>query len=173
LKPAVIETPLQAAHALVEMILRSIPDESLLPPDHAAPEDDAPPAPRLDPLVEAVPSVAPGAPGVLHAALTPDAAAWSAALDRAQTALDSGLQRATDAVAAWRDVSPAVLDATRDARALVAAVLSDELPNPLWLRPEWLGLAPRLERLRRRALRRRWIDPDYAQAPREDVDGRS
>jgi hypothetical protein len=35
--------------------------------------------------------------------------------------------------------------------------------NPIWLRPEWLGLAPRLARLcrRRRVLKRRLTDPDY------------
>jgi hypothetical protein len=105
-----------------------------------------------------------------------DAAAWTAALIRAETSLQIGLQRAIDTVSAWRDVSPAVMDAVKESVNLVLLVLSDEQPNPLWLRPEWLGLAPRLERFRRRrravrqAARRRLTDPDYSTGSLDDYD---
>jgi len=55
-----------------------------------------------------------------------------------------------------------VVDVARDTRAVVLAAFQDDPPNPLWLRPEWLGLAPRMERYwrRRRYARRGLSDPD-------------
>jgi len=47
---------------------------------------------------------------------------------------------------------------------LVFLVLGDEPQNPLWRRPEWVGLAPQLQRFwrRRRLAHRRLMDPDYS-----------
>jgi len=89
---------------------------------------------------------------------------WSVALPRADAALQAGVQSAVEAVSAWRDVTPSVVDATREAGALALRLIADEPPYPAWPPPEWLGMAPRLTRLwrRRRALRRRLVDPDYA-----------
>jgi hypothetical protein len=95
---------------------------------------------------------------------TADVAAWSAALVHVETALPTGLERAIDAVNAWRDVPPMVVDATKETRALVFSILSDDSQNPIWLRPEWAGLAPKFERFwrRRRIARRRLTDPDHS-----------
>ena len=92
-----------------------------------------------------------------------DAPAWTAALVRADAALQSSIEEAVGVVTQWRDVPAAVVDAVADARALFFAALGDEPLNPIWLRPEWVGLAPVLQRLRRRRrnARRRLTDPDY------------
>jgi hypothetical protein len=94
----------------------------------------------------------------------PDVAAWTQALARVEAALQTGLASAITAVSAWRDVPAAAVDAAKETRALVFSVLGDEPQNPLWLRPEWVGLAPRLQRFwrRRRLARRRLMDPDYS-----------
>jgi hypothetical protein len=75
----------------------------------------------------------------------------------------SAIDRAVDAVAAWRDVPQFVVDAAKETRALVVLLLTDEPLSPMWLRPEWLGLAPRIERFwrRRRLTRRGLADPDF------------
>jgi hypothetical protein len=85
-------------------------------------------------------------------------------------ALQAGVQRALDAVSAWLDVTPAVLDATKEAGSLALRLIAEEPPYPSWPPPEWLGMAPRLTRLwrRRRALRRRLLDPDYEAYPKGD-----
>jgi hypothetical protein len=90
--------------------------------------------------------------------------AWSVALPRMDLALQMGVQRAVDVVAAWRDVMPEVLSATQESGALALRLITDEPPYPDWPPREWLGMAPRLARLwrRRRALKRRLVDPDYA-----------
>ena len=100
----------------------------------------------------------------------PDVAAWTAALSRVESALQIGIERAIDAVSAWRDVPGAVIDATKETRALVFAILGDDPQNPLWLRPEWAGFAPRLERFwrRRRIARRRLTDPDHVSGSFDD-----
>jgi len=111
-----------------------------------------------------------GAQGVVELVLqampddAPDVPAWTAALVRVESALQAGLGRAIAAVTAWRAVPPMVVDAAKEVRTLVYAVLADEPQNALWLRPEWAGLAPRLERFcrRRRLARRRLMDPDYS-----------
>jgi hypothetical protein len=92
-----------------------------------------------------------------------DAPAWIAALVRADAALESSIEQAMGVVTQWRDVPAAAVDAVTDARALFIAALGDEPQNPLWLRPEWVGLAPVLQRFRRRRrnARRRLTDPDY------------
>ena len=93
-----------------------------------------------------------------------DAPAWTAALVRADAALQSSIEEAMGVVTQWRDVPAAVVDAAADARALFIAALGDEPQNPLWLRPEWVDLAPVLQRFRRRRrnARRRLTDPDYS-----------
>jgi hypothetical protein len=91
-----------------------------------------------------------------------DARVWTAALVQVEAAMQSSIERAIDVVAVWREVPSAVVDAVKEARALFCSVLGDEPQNPLWLRPEWMGLGPRLQRFRRRRrdMRRRLIDPD-------------
>jgi hypothetical protein len=93
-----------------------------------------------------------------------DAPAWTAALVRADAAMQSSIEQAMGIVTQWRDVSAAAIDALADTRALFIAALGDDPQNPLWLRPEWMGLAPMLHRFRRRRrnARRRLTDPDYS-----------
>ena len=95
---------------------------------------------------------------------------WTAALVRAEAALQIGLERAIDVVTVWRDVPAAVVDAVKETRTSVFAVLGDEPQNPIWARPEWALLAPRLERFRRRRriARRRLTDPDYSMGVFDD-----
>ena len=90
---------------------------------------------------------------------------WSAVMVRVETALQEGLQQAESALANWNEVPASVLASVKQAGGLALQVLSDDRPNPLWLRPEWVGLEPRLERFwrRRRAARRHLTDPDLWQ----------
>jgi hypothetical protein len=101
-----------------------------------------------------------------------DAAVWTASLVRAESALQLGIQEAQSTVSTWRDVPDSVVDAVDQSAGLVLQVLGDDRPNPLWLRPEWVGLAPRLERFwrRRRAARRRLTDPDHWRGSLDDHD---
>jgi hypothetical protein len=93
-----------------------------------------------------------------------DAPAWTAALVRADAAMQSGIGQAVGVVIQWRDVPAAAVDAVAETRALFISALGDDPQNPLWLRPEWMGLAPMLHRFRRRRrnARRRLTDPDYS-----------
>jgi hypothetical protein len=102
---------------------------------------------------------------ILHA--TPEEAGnaqWGTALARMEMALQTGLERAINAVTLWRDISAPVVEAVNETRALILALLDEGPQNAIWLRPEWAGLAPRFERFwrRRRRARRRLIDPDYS-----------
>ena len=96
--------------------------------------------------------------------------AWNAVLARVEAALQTGLDRGIDAVSAWRDVPPIVVDASKEVRAQVFSALDDDPQNPAWLRPEWAGLAPRFERFwrRRRKARRQLTDPDYSSGSLDD-----
>jgi len=96
--------------------------------------------------------------------------AWNAALARVEPALQTGLDRGIDAVTAWRDVSAIVVDASKEVRVLVFSTLGDDPQNPAWLRPEWVGLAPKFARFwrRRRKARRALADPDYSSGGRDD-----
>lgn len=89
--------------------------------------------------------------------------AWQSAVEQAQIALQTGIDRALAAVGAWRAVSPDVIASLAEARGMINATLGEESGPLFLLRPEWLGLAPRIERFRRRrrAVRRRLQDPDY------------
>jgi hypothetical protein len=101
--------------------------------------------------------------------------AWGAAQMRVDAALQAGLDRAVSAVTAWRDVPASVVDATKETRTLIFAILGDDPQNPIWLRPEWAGLAPRFERFwrRRRFVRRHLTDPDYSSGSFDDNEPRS
>jgi hypothetical protein len=96
--------------------------------------------------------------------------AWNAVMARVEAALQTGLDRAIDAVSVWRDVPPIVVDASKEVRTLVLSTLCDEPQNPAWLRPEWAGLAPKFERLwrRRRKARLQLTDPDYCPGSADD-----
>jgi hypothetical protein len=93
-----------------------------------------------------------------------DAPAWTATLVRVEASMQSSIERAIAIVTQWRDVPAAVVAAVKDTRTLVFSALGDEPQNPLWLRPEWVGLAPSIRRFwrRRRNARRRLTDPDYS-----------
>ena len=95
---------------------------------------------------------------------------WSAAVARAETVLQQGLDRGIAAITAWNEVPATVVDAAKETHALIFSALADDAQNPIWLRPEWAGLAPRLERFwrRRRLARRQMTDPDYAQGNFDD-----
>jgi len=123
-----VTSPPQAARAVLQMLLRAVPDETASVP------------------------------------------AWNAELARVETALQTALDRGINAVAMWRDVPPIVVDAAQEARSVVFSALSDDPQNPAWLRPEWVGLAPKVERFwrRRRLARRRLTDPDYPSGNLDD-----
>ena len=89
-------------------------------------------------------------------------AVWSEALSAVDAAVAAGLARASGIIEGWRDVPGPVLSAAQTVRTLVASALSEQPLNPIWLRPEWPTLAPRLMRLRRRRkfLQRALSDPD-------------
>jgi hypothetical protein len=93
-----------------------------------------------------------------------DVPAWTSALIRVDATFQSSIERALEVVTRWRDVPTTVVDAVKETRALFVAALDDNPQNPLFLRPEWLGLVPMLQRFRRRRrnARRRMIDPDYS-----------
>ena len=93
-----------------------------------------------------------------------DAPAWTAAFVRAEASMQSSIERSVAIVTQWKDVPPAAVDAVKAARTLVFSALTDEPQNPLWLRLEWIGLAPGMQRFwrRRRNARRRLTDPDYS-----------
>jgi hypothetical protein len=92
-----------------------------------------------------------------------DAPVWTAALVGAEAGMRAGIERAIVIVAEWRNVPVSVVDAARDTRTLVFSALGEDPLNPLWLRPEWVGLAPTFRRFwrRRRNARRRLTDPDH------------
>jgi hypothetical protein len=93
-----------------------------------------------------------------------DPPAWTAALVKVETVMQSSLELAISVVSQWRDVPPPVLDAVKETHVLYLTALGDDLQNPLWLRPEWMALSPLFQRFRRRRrnARRRLTDPDYA-----------
>jgi hypothetical protein len=112
----------------------------------------------LQVFLQAIPQDAPSLP------------AWTEAVAQTEAALQSGLEQGVVAVAAWRDVSTIVVDAAKETQALISSALSDDARNPAWLRPEWAGFAPRLQRFwrRRRLARRRLTDPDYPEGNVDD-----
>lgn len=103
-----------------------------------------------------------------------DVPAWTAAVAQAEAALLAGLERGIAAISAWRNVPAPAVDAAKETQLLMVGALGDDALNPAWLRPEWAGFAPRLERFRRRRrfARRRLIDPDYPNGSLDDSDGK-
>ena len=101
---------------------------------------------------------------------TAGATSWSAALAQAETVLQQGLDRGIAAITGWNEVPAMVVDAAKQTHALIFSALADDPHNPIWLRPEWAGLAPRLERFwrRRRLARRQLTDPDYPEGNLDD-----
>jgi hypothetical protein len=97
---------------------------------------------------------------------------WEAIVGRVETAFQSSVDAAVSTVAAWRDVPAVVTAAATETRQLVFAVLAGDSQNPLWLRPEWAGFAPRIQRFwrRRRQLRRRLTDPDYPSSTMDELE---
>ena len=123
-----VDSPAQAARALLQLFLQWVPEEA------------------------------------------PSIPAWTAAVARADGSLQAGLDQGLAAIVAWRDVPASVVDAAKETRALAFSALSDDGLNPAGLRPEWAGLAPRLERFRRRRrlARRGLTDPDHHKRNADD-----
>jgi len=90
------------------------------------------------------------------------------ALDRAIAGMlkvmDSAAQNAIERVGLWRDTPASVPDALGQVQTLaadaIAAALAADVPAGMLMRPEWLGLVPRLAQLRRRLRRRRILLTD-------------
>jgi hypothetical protein len=102
-----------------------------------------------------------------------NASVWTAVLVRVEAAAQSSIERALGVVTQWQDVPAAVVDAAKETRVLFLSALGDDPQYPLWLRPEWVGLAPRFQRFRRRrrGARRRLTDPDYLPASLDEGEG--
>ena len=100
-----------------------------------------------------------------------DPARWSATVTQLEVTLQSALDRAVATVEQWRNVPQVVVEAAKETRGLVMSQLNEEPPLPLWLRPEWMWLRPRMERFRRRRrlARRGFIDPDLWSLPEDDI----
>jgi hypothetical protein len=99
-----------------------------------------------------------------------NAPVWTAVLVRVEAAAQSSIERALSVVTQWQDVPPGVVDAAKETHAVFLSALGDDPRNPLWLRPEWVGLAPGIQRFwrRRRNARRRLTDPDYSPGSLDD-----
>jgi hypothetical protein len=122
----------------------------------------------LNVFLQALPDDGAGLPAVNQLAV-------SQQFMNAESALQTGLGRGIIAVSAWQNVPSVVIDAVHETRSLVFSVIADEPQNPVWLRPEWAGFAPRLERFwrRQRRARRALTDPDYAHQQDDTPDDRS
>jgi hypothetical protein len=187
------QSPAQTSRVLIEMFLQAVLEGASGPPEgvislpggasgspggasglpgaaSSLPQSASSPSQGLSVLPQGVSSL-PGAASVPPGGVS-GLPAWVAASTRIELAFVSAIDRAVDAVAAWREVPHVVVDAAKETRALVVLQLSDEPFNPLWLRPEWLGLAPKIERYwrRRRLTRRGMTDPDFR--PFRDADER-
>ncbi len=147
------------------------PELAIAPGSRAAPRFPAADLALLETLIEVVSEPTPATTPqtvvrlLLQAMPAPDShepAAWLAAANQVEAALQVALDGAVSAVAAWRDVPAAVVEGARDVRDVVVAAVTDDPPNPAWVRPEWVGLAPAMQRYwrRRRVARRRLTDPD-------------
>jgi hypothetical protein len=151
--------PLDLAAAL-QILIAEVRTELALPADVSVPADvtvmqSAAVAPQT--IVQMFLQALPAAPQD-----TTEMAAWMGTVVRAEATLQLALDQGVAAVTTWRDVPQAVVDGAAQTRALVLGALTSDLPNPLWLRPEWLGLAPAIQSYRRRrsSAARRLRDPD-------------
>jgi hypothetical protein len=143
--------PLDVAAAL-QILLAEVRAGLDLPVDVAIPQSPAQAARALvEVLLQELPADAGNAP------------AWMAALNRVETAMHSSMERAIGVVTLWPEVPAAAVDAVKETRTLYFLALEPDRQNPIWLRPEWIGLGPRLLRFlrRRRRARRRLTDPDW------------
>ena len=132
------QTAAQAPQQLLQLFLQAVPQDMLV--DRGADDEQQ----RL--------------------AGAPNSSAWTAAATQLENALSLALDKGVAAVEAWRAVPQAVVDDVKQTRAVVLSMLTAD-SNAEWLRPEWLGLAPRIERYRRRrrAARKRLTNPDHEQ----------
>src|SRR5271165_640978 len=143
--------PLDISGAL-QILLAEVRTALDLPPDVPLTQTPAQAARALvETFLQALPEDSTGAP------------AWIEGMARVETAMLSSIERAISLVALWREVPAAVVDSATETRSLFMLALAPDRQNPLWLRPEWLDLAPRIHRFRRRHrdARRRLTDPDY------------
>lgn len=155
---------MQGALQILVSEVRAELDAALLAMDAAV---QAPPA-RVDDPQAAVRSLVETA---LTAYLQPqDFASFAQAVVRIEAAWQTGVARALEVVSSWKEVPDSVVDSVRGAIAQSEHLMDAESLSPLALRAEWLGLAPRLERYRRRRRRlRRWLaDPDFKLARLDD-----
>ncbi len=136
-----MQSPAQTSRAVVQMFLDAVQEGVPTPPE------EMPAAPHGG---YAMPEDASSLP------------AWGAESARIELAFQVAIDRAVEAIAAWREVPQFVVDAAKEARTLIESQLAEQPVSPLWFRPEWLGLAPRVERYwrRRRVARRGLTDPD-------------
>ncbi len=146
--------PLDVMGAL-QILIAEVRADLSLPGDVPHIEFAVPAAPQMlvQMLLQAVPPIQ-----------TQPPVEWLAAAMQVEAVLVGALDRGVDAVTAWHEVTPSVVEAAQEVRAVFAAATSDDPPNPQWLRPEWLGLAPVIQRYwrRRRYARRVLSDPDYS-----------
>ena len=78
--------------------------------------------------------------------------AWTATVERLLQALSRGSDAAIDRVSAWRHTPSTLATTLQEVRSLVLTLLTGGQPA-LLSRPEWLGLAEALQRVRRRRRR--------------------
>lgn len=124
------------------------------------------------PLQSAVPQLGPAsAPftviqmilGRLPAEESQPPAEWLDTATQLEGLVRMALDKAVDAVTAWRNVPPDVIAVVVDARTAVLAAMDEDSPGPLWLLPEMMPILPRMQRywrLRRRL--RRSLDRETA-----------
>jgi len=93
-------------------------------------------------------------------------------VSRLQAAMEAAGQNAIERVSAWRDTPASIPDMLQQARTLAIVVIGGEVPSNILMRPEWLDLAPRIARLRRR-LRRRGVSLTDADADHVEVELKS
>lgn len=140
--------------ALIDLRRSAAAPASVVPPDFAMTVEDAvPQAARV--LVELL----------LRDVPAQDMPAES--LDQAVATLRNTItvasQSAIERVSQWRDTPASMADALRQVQALAAGAMAGEIPAGILMRPEWLGLAPRLAQLRRRLRRRTlWLSESDA-----------
>jgi len=138
--------------------------ELLLPP---APAMATVPVSLLGAETAATPVAAAGSLLATFLAAVPageaDAGAWMETVARLEQAFSAGYDRAAVIITAWRGVTPEVLASVHASQTLFVAALTSAREPDRPVRAEWLAIAPRLERFRRRrrALRRRREDPDH------------
>jgi hypothetical protein len=152
------------AAGLLELLLPSRPVSASTPFDLAAP-DTAVPAGTAANAVN--PEAAAGLLLATFLAAVPagegDDGAWMETVARLEQASVAGCERAAAIITAWRDVTPQVIAAVHASQTLFIAALTNAREPDMPMRAEWLAVAPRLARFRRRrrALQRRLEDPDH------------